>query len=108
RLELCMLLENEHVFELEINDEPFSSCHPLSGEKVTSFLSVLSVFNQCEPYINKSAMPVQAHFSLQCTCIIFCTLGLCHFTVVDPQNQVVGVITRKDLMLFPLEERLRL
>lgn len=53
-------------------------------------------------------MSVQAHFSLQRTYIIFRTLGLRHLTVVDPQNRVVGVITRKDLMPFPLEERLRL
>jgi len=39
RLELCMLLENEHIFEPETNDESFSSSHPLSYEKVTSFLS---------------------------------------------------------------------
>jgi len=53
-------------------------------------------------------MSVQAHLSLQRTYIIFRTLGLRHLTVVDLQNQVVGVITRKDLMPFPLEERLRL
>lgn len=53
-------------------------------------------------------MSVQAHFSLQRTYVIFRTLGLRHLTVVDQQNRVVGVITRKDLMPFPLEERLRL
>lgn len=46
RLELCMLLENEHIFEPQTNDETFSSSHPLSYEKVTPFLSVLSLFNQ--------------------------------------------------------------
>uniref|UniRef100_A0A8B9C645 CBS domain-containing protein n=3 Tax=Anser TaxID=8842 RepID=A0A8B9C645_9AVES len=126
RLELCMLLENEHIFEPETNYEPFSSSHPLSYEKITveklpnlSRLAMLlnryttdpryqQLFINLEPYINKSAMSVQAHFSLQRTYIIFRTLGLRHLTVVDPQNRVVGVITRKDLMPFPLEERLRL
>lgn len=51
-------------------------------------------------------MSVQAHFSLQRTYIIFRTLGLRHLTVVDRQNRVVGVITRKDLMPFPPGERL--
>ncbi|KAM9200256.1 chloride channel protein C-like [Mergus octosetaceus] len=126
RLELCMLLENEHIFEPETNYESFSSSHPLSYEKITveklpnlSRLTMLlnryttdpryqQLFINLEPYINKSAMSVQAHFSLQRTYIIFRTLGLRHLTVVDPQNRVVGVITRKDLMPFPLEERLRL
>ncbi|XP_075350739.1 chloride channel protein D-like isoform X3 [Mycteria americana] len=125
RLELCMLLENEHIFEPETNDESFSSS-PLSYEKITveklpnlSRLTMLlnryttdpryqQLFINLEPYINKSAMSIQAHFSLQRTYIIFRTLGLRHLTVVDPQNRVVGVITRKDLMPFPLEERLRL
>ncbi|XP_061304500.1 chloride channel protein C-like [Pezoporus flaviventris] len=126
RFELCMLLENEHIFEPEANDESFSSSHLLSYEKITveklpnlSRLTTLlnryatdpqyqQLFINLEPYINRSAMSVQAHFSLQRTYIIFRTLGLRHLTVVDPRNQVVGVITRKDLMPFPLEERLRL
>ncbi|PKU37487.1 chloride channel protein c-like [Limosa lapponica baueri] len=126
RLELCMLLENEHIFEPETNDDTFSSSHPLSYEKITveklpdlSRLTMLlnryatdpqyqQLFINLEPYINKSAMSVQAHFSLQRTYIIFRTLGLRHLTVVDQQNRVVGVITRKDLMPFPLEEKLRL
>ncbi|XP_063180068.1 chloride channel protein D-like isoform X2 [Chroicocephalus ridibundus] len=125
RLELCMLLENEDIFEPETNDGTFSSSHPLSYEKITveklpnlSRLTMLlnryttdpqyqQLFINLEPYINKSAMSVQAHFSLQRTYIIFRTLGLRHLTVVDQQNQVVGVITRKDLMPFPLEEKLR-
>lgn len=65
-----------------------------------------SLFVLQEPYINKSVVSVKAHFSLQRTYIIFRTLGVRHLTVVDLQNQVVGIITRKDLMSFQLEERL--
>ncbi|NWX04588.1 CLCD protein, partial [Caloenas nicobarica] len=126
RLELCMLLENEHIFESEANDESLSSSLPLSYEKIAveklpnpSRLTMLlnlyttdpryqQLFINLEPYINKSAMSVQAHFSLHRTYIIFRTLGLRHLTVVDPKNRVVGVITRKDLMPLLLEERLRL
>ncbi|NXL31859.1 CLCD protein, partial [Glaucidium brasilianum] len=125
RLELCVLLENEHISEPETNDESFFSSHPLSYEKITmeklpNLLRRTMLLNRyatdpqyqqlfinLEPYINKSAMSVQAHFSLQCAYIIFRTLGLRRLTVVDLQNRVVGVITRKDLMPFPLEERLR-
>lgn len=46
RLELCMLLENEHIFEPETNNDTVSSSHPLSYEKVTSCLSTLSLFIQ--------------------------------------------------------------
>ncbi|NXL89454.1 CLCC protein, partial [Alectura lathami] len=126
RLELCVLLGNEHIFEPETNYESFSSSRPLPYEKITveklpnpSRLAMLlnhyttdpryqQLFINLEPYINRSAMSVQAHFSLQRTYIIFRTLGLRHLTVVDLQNRVVGVITRKDLMPAPLKERLRL
>ncbi|KAK2527805.1 chloride channel protein C [Columba livia] len=125
-LELCMLLENEHIFESEANDESLSSSLPLSYEKITveklpnplrltMLLNLYTtdpryqqLFINLEPYVNKSAMSVQAHFSLHRTYIIFRTLGLRHLTVVDLKNRVVGVITRKDLMPLPLAERLRL
>lgn len=45
-LRLCMLLENKHISELNTNDVSFSPPHLLSYEKVTSFLSVLSLFNK--------------------------------------------------------------
>ncbi|ETE68701.1 Chloride channel protein A, partial [Ophiophagus hannah] len=64
------------------------------------------LFINLDPYINKSAVSVQAHFSLQRTYIIFRSLGLRHLTVVDLQNEVVGIITRKDLISFQLEKKL--
>ncbi|NXI50514.1 CLCC protein, partial [Chloroceryle aenea] len=121
----CVCCWRKCIFEPETN-ETFSSSPPLSYEKIRveklpnlSRLTVLlnrcatdpqyqQLFINLEPYINKSAVAVQAHFSLQRTYVIFRTLGLRHLTVVDPENQVVGVITRKDLMPFPLEERLGL
>ena len=38
--------------------------------------------------------------------MIFRTLGLRHLTVVDNKNEVVGIVTRKDLMGFNMVERL--
>ncbi|MEE6517775.1 hypothetical protein FKM82_028233 [Ascaphus truei] len=64
------------------------------------------LFINLEPYINKSAVSVQAHFSLQRTYVVFRTLGLRHLTVVDLQNRAVGIITRKDLISLQLEEKL--
>ncbi|XP_048693138.1 chloride channel protein C-like isoform X1 [Caretta caretta] len=124
RLELCMLLEHEPIFETETNHDSLSCCPLLLYQKITveklpdppqatTLLNRYStdpqyqqLFINLEPYINKSAVSVQAHFSLQCTYIIFRTLGLRHLTVVDLQNRVVGIITRNDLMSFQLEERL--
>ena len=59
-----------------------------------------------EPYTNQSAVSIQSKFSLHRTYIIFRSLGLRHLTVVDEHNRVVGVITRKDLMGFNIEEKL--
>ncbi|KAH1177666.1 chloride channel protein C-like [Mauremys mutica] len=124
RLELCMLLQHEAIFETETNHDSLSCCPLLLYQKITveklpdppqmtMLLNCYStdpqyqqLFINLEPYINKSAVSVQAHFSLQRTYIIFRTLGLRHLTVVDLQNRVVGIITRKDLMSFQLEERL--
>ncbi|KAL8182169.1 UNVERIFIED_CONTAM: hypothetical protein K2H54_046482 [Gekko kuhli] len=126
RLELCVLLENEAIFETEAMEDSHSSSIILPYQKIrveklhdqqwmTMLLDRYSTDPQyqqlvinLEPYINKSAVSVQAHFSLQRTYIIFRSLGLRHLTVVDLQNQVVGIITRKDLMSFQLEEKLGL
>ena len=51
-------------------------------------------------------MTVRSNFSLHRTYIIFRTLGLRHLTVLNPGGEVVGMITRRDLMGFNLEERL--
>jgi chloride channel 7 len=64
------------------------------------------VFIDLEPYVNQSAVSIPDKFSLERTYIIFRTLGLRHMTVTDELNHVVGIITRKDLMGFNMEEKL--
>lgn len=56
--------------------------------------------------MNQSAVSVPGKFSLERAYITFRTMGLRHMTVVDENNRVIGVITRKDLMGFNLEEKL--
>lgn len=52
-------------------------------------------------------MTVRSNFSLHRTYIIFRTLGLRHLTVTELDGgEVVGMITRRDLMGFSLEEKL--
>ncbi|XP_053323002.1 chloride channel protein C-like isoform X2 [Spea bombifrons] len=122
RLELYMLLSNPKVFQKpETNgiDTAVLKYQEVAVEKVpdegqiNSLLQMYStdpqyqqLFINLEPYINKSAVSVQSHFSLQRTYVIFRTLGLRHLTVVDLQNRAVGMITRKDLILLRLEKRL--
>ena len=64
------------------------------------------VYIDLEPYVNRSAPRIEENFSLHRTYIVFRTLGLRHLTVVDMASRVVGIITRKDLMGFNLEEKL--
>jgi len=49
---------------------------------------------------------IDKDYSLYRTYVIFRTLGLRHLVVVDVHNHVVGLITRKDLMPFKMQERL--
>jgi len=49
---------------------------------------------------------VDKDYSLYRTYVIFRTLGLRHLVVVNVHNHVVGIITRKDLMPFRMQERL--
>merc|ERR1719373_127507 len=57
-------------------------------------------------FVNKSAMSLPERFSLHRTYIIFRVLGLRHLTIVDTSYHVTGIITRKDLMGYSLEEKL--
>lgn len=59
-----------------------------------------------KPYYNQSALAIPQKFSLKRTYVIFRTLGLRHLTVIDTKNIIKGIITRKDLMGFNLQERL--
>jgi len=53
------------------------------------------------------SMPKIDHdYSLYRTYLLFRTLGLRHLVVIDTHNHVVGMITRKDLMQFNMEEKL--
>jgi len=59
-----------------------------------------------ESFINISVPKIDKDYSLYRTYVIFRTLGLRHLVVVDVHNHVVGLITRKDVMPFKMQERL--
>ncbi|KAK9853352.1 hypothetical protein WJX84_009701 [Apatococcus fuscideae] len=56
------------------------------------------------PYVNTSAPSVQSSFSVERAHMLFRSLGLRHLTVVDAHNRVRGIITRKDLLGYKLDE----
>ena len=57
-------------------------------------------------YVNTSALSVMTRFSLARTYILFRSMGLRHLVVVDEANFVRGLLTRKDLMGFAIEDKL--
>jgi len=59
-----------------------------------------------EPFINISMPKVDKDYSLYRTYVLFRTLGLRHLVVVNVHNHVVGIITRKDLLPFMMQDRL--
>ncbi len=51
-----------------------------------------------EPHMNRSPFSVHHDFQLSLAFRLFRSMGLRHLPVVDDGNQVVGIITRKDLI----------
>lgn len=125
RMELTMLLMNENLFEHDhVNDDIVESpqwvdYQELNVDKIANPQQVTdklhryiddstytSLYIDLNRYINQSALSIQGKFSLQRTYLIFRTLGLRHLTVVNDSNVVIGIITRKDLMGFNMEENI--
>mmetsp|Transcript_674 Transcript_674/g.807 ORF Transcript_674/g.807 Transcript_674/m.807 type:complete len:901 (+) Transcript_674:290-2992(+) len=67
------------------------SIHPLRGEERQGWLDL-------RPYANTAPYTVNETASIQRTYRLFRTLGLRFLCVVNHHNQVVGIITRKDLL----------
>ena len=58
------------------------------------------------PYINMSAYRVSESFSVEKAYFLFTTMGLRHLVVVDQSNHVRGIVTRKDLLGYRIDEAL--
>lgn len=56
------------------------------------------------PYINMAAYRVPESFSVERAYVLFSTMGLRHLVVVDEKNRVRGIVTRKDLLGYRLDE----
>lgn len=122
RTELSVLLCHEEVFNsnpsMLLSAVDYSQFCDDDVEKLSKsvrFLDLLSTLRKEEysemyinlvPYANRSAVHVRKEFSLHRAYIIFRSLGLRHLVVVNEKNEVVGIITRKDLMGYNIEEKL--
>lgn len=56
------------------------------------------------PFINFSAYRVSEDFSIEKSYLLFTTMGLRHLVVVDVKNHVKGIVTRKDVLPYRLQE----
>ncbi|KAG1682672.1 Chloride channel protein A [Nymphon striatum] len=125
RLEISVLLLHSQIFETQANsskDEPevldiayseFCMSKIVDSVRLEELIKTYineekfkHLYINIHPYMNQSATCIQGQFSLHRAYIIFRSLGLRHLTIVNQENQVSGIITRKDLMGFMLEERL--
>ena len=57
-------------------------------------------------YVNRSAISIPETFSLQRTYTMFRVMGLRHLTIVNTDNRVTGIVTRRDLQNSNLMSRL--
>jgi len=104
------------IIDINVEYEEFNKMrgHKLSDPKLTKELLSQAqktsgrseVKVDLRKYVNKSAMSVPERFSLHRTYNIFRSLGLRHLTIVNNNFHVTGIITRKDLMGFSIEEKL--
>jgi len=125
RMELCLILQHKDLFipaeTSEVDEKKVKGYHDIHEDRMMNtrliygrlqkFLENPEICDQyidLSPYINKSSVTVQDTFSLHRTYIVFRTLGLRHLPIVNKHNKVVGIITRKDLMGFKLEEKLNI
>lgn len=58
------------------------------------------------PYIDQSSYRIPPTFSLERGFNLFRAMGLSHITVVDKDNRVVGILSRKDLTNINIHRRL--
>uniref|UniRef100_A0A1D2A2N7 Chloride channel protein n=1 Tax=Auxenochlorella protothecoides TaxID=3075 RepID=A0A1D2A2N7_AUXPR len=77
---------------------------PLPGDNFRDDPSLWDETLDLTPYINMSAFKVTETFSLERSYILFCNMGLRHLVVVDEHNCVKGIVTRKDLLGYRLDE----
>eukprot|EP01087_Luapelamoeba_hula_P017620 TRINITY_DN5568_c0_g1_i2.p1 TRINITY_DN5568_c0_g1~~TRINITY_DN5568_c0_g1_i2.p1 ORF type:complete len:863 (+),score=110.99 TRINITY_DN5568_c0_g1_i2:151-2739(+) len=69
-----------------------------SLDRITLSLRQRACLIDLRPYMNMSSVTVHQSWNLTEAYRLFRTLGLRHLPVVDENNEVVGMVTRKDLL----------
>jgi len=88
-------LDHEHLTVLMNNkDVPLNKINLPLSEAQADFAMDL------RPYMDRSHLVVGSSFGYMETYNIFKVLGLRHLPVVDEHNQVVGILTRHDLLSY--------
>ncbi|CAG9467135.1 unnamed protein product [Pedinophyceae sp. YPF-701] len=98
-------IELANSFDLDDFTKP-ATTHGISVDDVrlNGAAGQLDLFLDLAPYVNPCPYMVQSDASLTKVYALFRTLGLRHLFVIPHAHEVVGVITRKDLVPELLEE----
>lgn len=92
------------TYDLADFSQPMSECH--SGPTTLSLTrEQRELFLDLGPYVNPSYYVVQEDTSLSKVYTLFRTLGLRHLCVIPRAENVVGLITRQDLLQHLLEAK---
>lgn len=79
----------------------------LQGSQLNGIPSSQDEAIDLREYVNTSAITVPEDFSIERAYMIHRSMGLRHLTVVDHLNRVQGIITRKELIGYKLDEAVR-
>ncbi|MEW5297643.1 MAG: hypothetical protein WDW36_000839 [Sanguina aurantia] len=86
-----------HARYLSATAQPLDALQLDGVSTATGIAEVKTLYLDLRPYMNRSPFTVRKDCSASRAHQAFVNLGLRHLVVVDAQNHVVGVITRKDL-----------
>jgi len=82
----------------------FMGTKPPLLERILPTESETHKFVDLRPFLNQSAINLSESFSFMEAYKLFRLLELRHLTVTNDRNEVVGLITRQDLLFFHFEE----
>lgn len=116
RKHLCMILKHRAFFESKpiayetrpsLGEDDFESVYPRypAIDDISLPSRFLNYWVDLTPYMNPAPYVIQEHSPVSHTFSIFRTMGLRHLCVVNKMNELVGMITRKDLTDFVLRRQ---
>jgi len=118
RIDLIQLLQHRELFQLP--DEPqrtdvlkFHSVHTDKVHDDEDLILDSAIEHGSEknlyilPYTNRSSIALPDSFSLHRAYLLLRTLGIRVLVLLDDRNMPSGILTRKDLMGFAVEEKLQ-